>query len=71
MRSLSATGQLIASTQSTTLLDQFDPSDVLVIDRKDGESIFTRPDEETLKSWLSDYSMSELWEKNVIGGRPA
>jgi len=71
MRSLSATGQLIASTQSTTLLDQFDPSDVLVIDRRDGESIFTRPDEQTSKEWLSDYSMSELWEKNVIGGRPA
>lgn len=71
MRSLSATGQLIASTQSTTLLDQFDPSDVVVIDRREGESIFARPDETTLKEWLSDYSMSELWEKNVIGGRPA
>jgi predicted ATPase len=71
MRSLAATGQLIASTQSTTLLDQFDPSDVLVIDRRDGESVFSRPDEATLNEWLSDYSMSELWEKNVIGGRPA
>lgn len=67
MRSLSSVGQLIASTQSTTLLNQFDPSDVLVIDRKDGESIFTRPDPTALENWLTDYTMGELWEKNVIG----
>ena len=70
MRSVSARGQLIASTQSTTFLDQFDPSDVVVIDRVDGDSVFRRPDKDALKDWLSEYSMSELWEKNVIGGRP-
>ena len=71
MRSAASTGQIVASTQSTTFLDQFEPSDVVVIDRNSGASEFKRPDPEALKDWLSEYSMSELWQKNVIGGRPA
>jgi predicted ATPase len=71
MRSVAAKGQIVASTQSTTFLDQFDPADVVVVDNVGGESVFRRPDATSLKDWLADYSISELWEKNVIGGRPA
>ena len=28
-------------------------------------------DLEMLADWLQEYSLSELWEKNVLGGRPA
>ena len=41
------------------------------VDRnKKSESIFKRLEESELSSWLSDYSLGEIWEKNIIGGRP-
>jgi predicted ATPase len=62
--------QVIISTQSSTLLDHFDPGDVLVTERVDGGTTFTRLDPATLKTWLEDYSLGQLWEKNEFGGRP-
>lgn len=63
--------QVIASTQSSLLLDHVEPEEVLVADRVDGATQFTRLDPAGLKSWLEDYSLGQLWEKNEIGGRPA
>lgn len=62
--------QVIISTQSSLLLDHFQPEDVLVADRVDGGTQFTRLDPATLDSWLEDYSLGQLWEKNELGGRP-
>jgi len=62
--------QVIVATQSTTLLDHFDPQDVLVVQRRGQASEFERLDEEKLREWLEEYQLSELWEKNVIGGGP-
>lgn len=62
--------QLIVSTQSLNLLDEFEAHDVIVVDRENGQSVFRRLEEEKLTSWLEEYSLGELWEKNVIGGRP-
>ena len=62
--------QVIVATQSTALLDCFEPDDIVVVDREGMSSRFTRPDARELKEWLEGYSLSELWEKNVIGGRP-
>jgi hypothetical protein len=42
----------------------------VVVERNDRQSEFQRLDNKTLEDWLKDYSLSELWEKNVIGGRP-
>lgn len=69
-RALSKHHQLIVSTQSVTLLNQVDPEDVIVTEQHDGASTFERPDWEALQSWLRDYAIGELWEKNVLGGRP-
>ena len=63
--------QVVLATQSPILLDHFEPEDVLVADRVDGATNFTRLDSEKLKSWLHDYSLGQLWEKNEFGGRPA
>ncbi len=63
--------QIILATQSPILLDYFDPEDVLVADRVDGATQFTRLDSEQLAEWLEDYSLGQLWEKNELGGRPA
>lgn len=63
--------QLIVSTQSVELLDCMAPEDVVVVDRKDGASTFHRLDASQLQGWLEDYSLGELWQQNVLGGRPA
>ena len=62
--------QVILSTQSPQLLDNFDPEDVLVVDRVNGGTSFTRLNTEQLGEWLDDYSLGQLWEKNELGGRP-
>lgn len=66
----SAQTQIIVSTQSVNLIDNFEPEDIITVDRKDGQSVFNRQSSEELKCWLADYNLSDLWNKNVIGGRP-
>ena len=63
--------QVIVSTQSPLLLDHFQPEDVLVADRVDGGTQFTRLETASLATWLENYSLGQLWEKNELGGRPA
>lgn len=62
--------QVICSTQSVTLANFFEPEDFIVVDQKNGASIFKRPDANELKEWLEDYDMGDIWSKNLIGGRP-
>jgi predicted ATPase len=62
--------QIIAATQSPQLLDECEPEEIICIERSGQESIFTRPDPDKLKEWLEDYSLGEIWQKNVIGGGP-
>ena len=62
--------QVILATQSPVLLNHFQPEDVLVADRFRGQSKFTRLDAESLKAWLDDYNLGQLWEMNEFGGRP-
>lgn len=63
--------QLIVSTQSRPLVDELAPEDLIVVDRKEGETELTRPAPGALARWLEDYSLGELWGKNVLGGRPS
>jgi predicted ATPase len=71
LKKAAAKTQVIVSTQSAPLLDNFEAEDVIVVEPKDGESIFKRLSSAELGEWLKDYSLGELWEKNVFGGRPA
>lgn len=71
MKKASTDAQVIVATQSSLLLDHLEPEDVLVADRVDGATQFTRLDSSRLESWLEDYSLGQLWEKNELGGRPA
>ncbi len=71
IRSISTQTQVIVATQSMPLIDCFKPRDIVVVERKGRESEFRRLDEKALVEWLDDYSLSELWEKNVLGGRPS
>jgi predicted ATPase len=62
--------QVIVSTQSASLISHFDPEDIVVVERKTGESVFRRLPLERLKQWIDDYSLGELWEMNLLEGRP-
>ncbi len=62
--------QIIVSTQSVELVNQFAPEDVIVTERDGGASVFHRLDANRLKEWLEEYSLGELWKMNVVGGRP-
>lgn len=68
--------QIVVATQSTTLLDHFSPEEVIVAERKSvpevglAETVFKRLDAQQLASWLEEYDLGQLWEKNVLGGRP-
>ncbi len=70
LREASLESQLIVATQSPLLLDHFEPEDVLVTDRQNGATTVRRLCAESLKVWLEEYSLGELWEKNEFGGRP-
>lgn len=62
--------QVIISTQSAELLSQFEPNDVIVVDKQGKSSEFKRLNNADLAKWLENYTLGELWETNIIGGRP-
>lgn len=70
IRQASTDTQVIVSSQSSLLLDHFQPEDVLVANRVEGGTEITRPDSAQLAAWLEEYSLGQLWEKNELGGRP-
>ncbi len=70
LRSAAARTQVIVSTQSVPLINQLSPEDIIVVEREDEQSVFKRLDVQDLSGWLEEYGLGDLWEKNVIGGRP-
>lgn len=63
--------QVAVATQSTSLIDRFEPDDIVVANRSGQETSLRRLSNAELTEWLESYTLSELWEKNVVGGRPA
>ena len=64
--------QIMLATQSAALVNQFQPQQIAVIEynRQKGETEFSRLNRDSINLWLHDYSLGELWDKNVLGGRP-
>lgn len=64
--------QIIVSTQSKDLVDYFDIDNVTIVEMDETRQCTTvvRLDEEEYSLWLEHYSISEMWDKNIIGGRP-
>lgn len=60
--------QIIVATQSVSLVDEFSVDDLIVVELENGVSTFERLDESQFNVWLEDYSVGELWDKNVLGG---
>lgn len=62
--------QVLVATQSVTLVNQFQPSDVWTVDRESRSSTFRHLSDADMSHWLDDYALGELWEKNLLGARP-
>lgn len=62
--------QIIVSTQSTELVDELPPEEIIVVEREGGATTFKRLEAPPLKDWLKDYRMGDLWKMNVLGGGP-
>ena len=72
IKAASEHAQILIATQSPRLVDEFDLENVVIVERDQPaeSSVFNRKSREQLSAWLEAYSLSELWEKNVIGGQP-
>jgi predicted ATPase len=70
MKSAANVHQIIVSTQSVELVNEFDAEDLIVVDKQGGASVFKRLDSAPLAEWLAEYSLGDLWKKNLLGGRP-
>ena len=62
--------QMMVATQSPLLVDAFDIDEILVLEARDGKSCVRQLDREGYQDWLDEYTTGELWQKNLLGGRP-
>lgn len=70
IKAAATNGQLLIATQSVTLLNQLSVQDIIVAEHDTVRTTFSRPNSKALKAWLKNYAVGELWEKNLLGGRP-
>jgi predicted ATPase len=70
IRSVSTHTQMLVSTQSQIFVDFFAPEEVITANCKEGRTEFNRLNPEKYQHWLEDYSLGELWQRNVISAGP-
>ena len=70
IKSAATESQIVLSTHSPTLLDEFDPEDVIIAEQPENETSLHRLEAGATDGWLDKYSLSDLWLKNMLGGRP-
>jgi predicted ATPase len=70
LASAATRSQVIVATQSVTLVNQLEPESLWTVEREGNQSVFKHLSEQDMSAWLDDYSLGELWEKNVLGARP-
>ena len=70
LQSASKRMQVIVSTQSVPLVNEFSVNDLIIVEHEQGKTTFKRCNEADFSTWLEEYSVGELWEKNLLGGRP-
>lgn len=67
IKSVSLKGcQVIIATQSTDLISHFSPDSIITVDQINGCSRFYRLNPEELQEWLEDYTIDDLWKRNII-----
>ncbi len=70
IQSLSLAKQIIVATQSSLLVDSFSLNEIIVFKLQNGQTRVSQPNVAEIEHWLEEYSTGQLWEKNVLGGRP-
>jgi len=62
--------QVIVATQSSLLVDAFELDEVFVLEIQEGRTQLHRPPVDKLQIWLQKFTVGQLWQKNLLGGRP-
>lgn len=70
IRALSEQRQVIVATQSPLLVDCFELDEIVVLELRDDATVFRRLDPEEYRLWLDEFTTGELWQQNLVGGRP-
>ena len=70
LKTLAEDRQVIAATQSPLLVDVFGLDEIRVLELRDGRTEIRRYDEDEYRDWLEEFTTGELWQKNLLGGRP-
>lgn len=70
IKTLAEDRQVIAATQSPLLVDAFSLDEIRVLELRDGRTEIRRYDEDEYRDWLEEFTTGELWQKNLLGGRP-
>ena len=70
IRALSEQRQVIVATQSPLLVDCFELDEIVVLELCDDATVFRRLSTDEYQHWLDDFTAGELWQQNLLGGRP-
>lgn len=71
IKALAEERQIIVATQSPLLVDAFGLEEIFVLDLHEGRTKFRKLTPDDYRVWLDDnFTPGELWQKNLIGGRP-
>ena len=71
VKALAQEKQVIVATQSPLLVDAFGLDEIIVLDLKDGKSELRKLDPDEFRIWIEEnFTPGQLWEKNLLGGRP-
>ncbi len=71
IKALSHDVQLVVATQSPLLVDVFDLGEIIVLELEEGRTKFRAISADDYRGWLDEnFSPGELWQKNLLGGRP-
>ncbi len=62
--------QVVVATQSPLLVDEFSLDEIIVLELRDERTEPRRMDPEQYRRWLDEFATGELWQKNLLGGRP-
>jgi len=70
VRAAASERQCLVATQSPEFLNEFDIEEVIIVDRIGDSSSLRRLSAPEFEIWLDDYTLGELWDMNLLGGRP-
>ena len=71
IKSLAEERQVIVATQSPLLVDAFGLDEIFVLELQKGRTEFRKLAPDDYQVWLDDnFTSGELWQKNLLGGRP-